>query len=302
MNDSIVTGPRILLVDASIYFFRAYFSYRDDWFHPNGFAINGTYGYLRWLLRVLNELSPTYVAVAFDESLGTCFRNDLYEQYKISRELPDEGLAFQLSLARSMTSALGVAQFASERFEADDLLATIASQARSRGLACTTLTADKDLAQLLVNPADCLHDYGKGEPLFAADVEQKYGVRPDQFAQWLALAGDSSDDIPGLPGVGPKTAAQILQKFDNLTAVYADLSAVAGSDIRGAAKLADKLALHRDHLRLMLQLTKTRSDADVDVNWNLIRYQGVDQQAGQNLKDNGLGGLVRWLPAERGGI
>lgn len=250
------SAPRAWLIDASIYIFRAWFAFPDRWHSSEGYSLNAVYGYSKFLLDFLQRVEDTtYLAAAYDESLGQNYRNDLYPQYKSSRALPDEDLAFQLQCCRQMTQLLGIPSFGSERYEADDFLATLARVCRSKQIAVTVVTRDKDLGQIICNEDDRWWDFAADETLDGPGFEQRFGVRPDQFADYLALVGDPVDDIPGVPGVGAKTAAKLLQQFDTLDTLGADFSAVAATQIRGAASIAQKLETHWPQVQLARQLS-----------------------------------------------
>lgn len=242
-----MTKP-VYLVDASIYIFRAYFSLPDQWFAPNGFAVNALYGYVQFWFKFLQQTRPTKVVAAYDESLGSCFRNDIYPGYKSSRVLPDEELAFQLQACKGFTDILGIPSPASDRYEADDILATLADQAQRRGEAVTIVSQDKDLGQLLKKSQDTIWDFAVDKRLDQQGLIDQLGVRSDQLVDYLALVGDSVDDIPGVPGIGPKTAVLLLAQFGDIDNLYADLDAVATSGLRGARSFAGKLALYRSQV------------------------------------------------------
>ncbi|MEE8057293.1 MAG: PIN domain-containing protein [Pseudomonadales bacterium] len=131
-----MTQP-VYLIDASIYIFRAWFAIPDGWYSPEGYSVNALYGYTQLLLKFLQIVRPTRVAAAYDESLGSCFRNEIYPDYKSSRALPDEALAFQLAACKSLTEIMGITSLASVRYEADDIIATLASRAQQRGLSAS---------------------------------------------------------------------------------------------------------------------------------------------------------------------
>lgn len=247
---------RACLIDASIYIFRAYFSLPDRWHSPQGWPLNAVYGYSAFLLDFFQAADDLeYCAAAFDESLGTCFRNDIYPDYKASRVLPDEALAFQLETCREVTERLGIPAFGGSRYEADDYLATLVRLLREQRVGSTLVTRDKDLGQLLRDQDDRWWDFAAGRRLDAADFEQKFGVPPCQFADYLALVGDPVDDIPGVPGVGAKTAARLLQEFDGLDDLGGQLDRVATLDIRGAGKLQQRLQEHWPQVLMSRKLT-----------------------------------------------
>lgn len=247
---------RAWLLDASIYIFRAWFSMPDRWHTREGYPVQAVYGYTKFLLDLIDRTgSAFYGAAAFDESLGSNYRNDIYPAYKSSRELPDEALAFQLQACKQVTETIGLACYSGPRYEADDYLASVARLFGERDVPVTIVTRDKDLAQILREPGDTWWDFAQDVTLDSAAFEQKFGVRPEQFADYLALVGDPVDDIPGVPGVGAKTAARLLQTFDTLDDLAKGLGVVATLEIRGAAKLQQRLQEHWGQVLLARQLT-----------------------------------------------
>ncbi len=252
---------RVYLVDASIYIFRAYFSLPPRWRAANGFETHAVYGFLRWLLRLLTEQRPTALACAFDESLGSGFRHRLCVRYKSNRELPDAALAYQLAACREAAELLGIEAFASTEFEADDLIAALALQARRRGEPFTVLSRDKDLGQLLCHDDEEFWDYPDGDRRDRTAVAARAGVAPQQIPDLLALCGDPVDAIDGVPGIGRRSAAALLQRFGSCEALLEDPARVAASGLRGARRLAGLLEAHADVVRHALQLTRLRGDA-----------------------------------------
>jgi len=251
-----VSDKRVYLIDASIYIFRAWFSLPDRWHTGDGMPLNAVYGYTGFLLEFFERVGlDSRVAVAFDESLGSCFRNDIYPDYKSSRALPDEALAFQLESCRAVTELVGLGCFGGPRFEADDYIAALAALANTDGQLVTVVTRDKDLGQILSRPGDQWWDFAADVCLDSTGFQQRFGVQPSQFADYLALVGDPVDDIPGVKGVGPKTAAAILEHFDDLAALGGSLDKVAELPIRGAAKVAERLGTEWSQVMLARKLT-----------------------------------------------
>lgn len=246
----------VYLVDASIYIFRAYFSMPDNWHNPAGYPLNAVYGYGQFLLRFLQQAQPSQLAVAFDESLGSCFRNAIYPGYKASRALPDELLAFQLEACKALTDCLGILTLASERFEADDIIATLASRAQRDGRSVSIVSRDKDLGQLLMLPDDHLWDFAASRRIYRKQLYQHFAVYPEQLVDYLALVGDPIDDIPGVPGIGKKTAASLLHKFGSVDTLYADLTAVERCGLRGANRISKTLHDHSEQVQLAQQLVR----------------------------------------------
>ena len=251
-----MSDGRLWLIDASIYIFRAWFSLPDRWHTHDGLPLNAVYGYTSFLLDLMERVgSAEHMAAAFDESLGTCFRNEIYLDYKSSRELPDEALAFQLDSCRHVTELLGLACFGGPRFEADDYIAALASLAHRAGVPVTVVTRDKDLGQLLYHEHDYWWDFAADRRLDIAAFNERFGVHPNQFADYLALVGDPVDDIPGVPGVGPKSAAALLSHYGNLESLGSSLATVADLPLRGSARIAQRLQEHWQQVQLARQLT-----------------------------------------------
>ncbi|MEP5566619.1 MAG: 5'-3' exonuclease H3TH domain-containing protein [Halioglobus sp.] len=252
---------RAWLLDASIYIFRAWFSMPDQWHNADGISLNAVYGYANFLHDFIAKThrSP-WVAAAFDESLGSCFRNEIYSDYKSSRALPDEALAFQLEACRTITERCGIPCYGGERYEADDYLATLARLARLQDVPVTVVTRDKDLGQLLVSPKDAWWDFAANQTLDSAAFQQRFGVRPDQFADYLGLVGDKVDDIPGVPGVGAKTAAALIASLGGLEQIEQAMDQVAELPLRGAARLQERLIEHWPQALLSKRLAQLDSD------------------------------------------
>lgn len=268
----------------------------ERWRHPdNGYPLNAVYGFSRWLIDLLAAQPVKLVLAAFDESLGQCFRNTLYADYKSSRELPDDALAFQLDTCKQVCHHLGVPVRASNTFEADDLLASAAFKCREAGIPAWILSADKDLAQLLVNEQDKLWDYDRKPALDRAIFTREHGFDPVRVGEMLALTGDPVDDIPGIPGIGVKTAAALLRQFDSLEALLAQPAAIAESGIRGAKKLAAKVASMEEQVRLARQLTALREDALPGAGLDDFQWRGVSADAEGFFEDAGLGALANRL-------
>ncbi|WP_231745368.1 MULTISPECIES: 5'-3' exonuclease H3TH domain-containing protein [Microbulbifer] len=279
----------MLLVDASVYIFRYYFALPPNWESRSGYPTEAVYGFTNFLLDLLQR-RPSHIACAFDESLGSCFRNELYPDYKCSRALPDEALAFQLAACRTMAEALGIASFASERFEADDILATLTRLLRES--APVIISRDKDLGQLLDRGAASLWDFAADRHTDRDGVRARFGVAPRQIADFLALVGDSSDDIPGVPGVGPKTAAALLQHFDSVEALLADPGAVAGLAVRGARGLSSKIEQYAEQIMLAKRLATLDEAVPLDVEPGDLRWSSKEPELAQALADEfGIGGL-----------
>jgi len=249
-----VALPPVYLVDASIYIFRAWFSMSDEFVNQRGEPTNAVYGFSGFLCSLLEQTGAEHVAIAFDESLSKGHRNEIYPEYKANRDPAPEELKRQFSWARSVAEAMGLQCFVDSRYEADDLIGTLAEFWRARGHPICVVTADKDLAQL-VGENDHWWDFARNQKLNAKQLTEKFGVMPEQMPDYLALTGDSVDNIPGVPGVGPKSASALLGHFGDLDNIYERLDEVQHLGIRGAKSLRKKLADHRDAAELARRLT-----------------------------------------------
>ncbi|MEZ5545216.1 MAG: 5'-3' exonuclease H3TH domain-containing protein [Lysobacteraceae bacterium] len=249
------------LVDASLYVFRAWHSMPPEFTDADGWPVNAVHGFARFLLELLERENPSHIAVAFDESLETSFRNELYPPYKANREPAPEELKRQFALCRRFAQALGLAVMRDSRYEADDLIGTLLARQRQAGFRGVVVSADKDLSQLL-REGDEQWDYARQQRWNAAGVKERYGVHAHQVADFLGLAGDAIDNIPGVPGIGAKTAAALLEHFGSLDALLARLAELPFlRGIRGAASHAQRLSEHRESALLSRQLATISLDA-----------------------------------------
>lgn len=284
------------LLDASIYVFRYYFAMPDHCFSQQGLGTGTVYGFTRFLLQFLLREQPEIMAACFDESLESGFRNQLYAGYKSSRALPDDALAFQLHACKEVTSLLGIRYFASDYYEADDLLGSLMTHLQREKPECAIalMTRDKDLGQLLIRAEDFLWDYHftdhasaapavvseiQQQRLFRQQIVEKFGVWPEQFVDYLALVGDSVDDIPGVPGIGAKTARALLQHADSIDGLFEQLSQVSALNIRGSKGLPEKLLHYRDQIALAQQLATVVTDIDMQLQPEDLLCQKPDRAA-----------------------
>jgi 5'-3' exonuclease len=242
------------LIDASLYVFRAWHSMPQEFHDKDGAPINAVHGFTRFLCDFLERTRPTHVLVAFDESLTSSFRNGIYPHYKANRELPPQELIVQFHYCRRIAAALGLCVLADVQFEADDLIGSAVAVARRQGFRAVIVSADKDFGQL-IDSDDEQWDFSKDQRWDAHGIKQRLGVRPDQVADFLALTGDAVDNIPGVPGIGPKTAAILLAHFDTLDAVLARIEEVPYLRFRGAGQAYVRIKAHREQALLSRALT-----------------------------------------------
>ncbi|MFQ5633245.1 MAG: 5'-3' exonuclease H3TH domain-containing protein [bacterium] len=285
----------VYLIDASPYIFRAYYSLPPTIKTPAGMQVNAVYGYADFLIQILKE-NPTHIAVAFDGGLTTSFRNEIYPAYKAQRALPPPELEAQLEACVKVTEAMGMSVFIDDQFEADDIIGTIIGQFLQDGHQAVVVSSDKDLAQL-VNDRVVFWNFAKREKYDVEAVIEKFGVRPEQIADLLALMGDSVDNIPGVEGIGPKTAQALLSRYGTLNAIYENLGGIATLDIRGASAIQRKLSEHRDMAFLSRKLTIISMQAPVQVDIDAFRYGGASREMIDPLfQDLGFSDIQNRIP------
>ena len=247
-----MTSP-VHLVDASLYVFRAWHSMPLELVDREGHPVNAVHGFARFVLELLERQRPERIVVAFDESLDSCFRNEIYPPYKANRDAAPVELKRQFAHCQRFCRALGLPVLADARYEADDLIGSALAQVRRAGHRGVIVSADKDLSQLL-HGDDEQWDYARGDRWRADGVKGRYGVHAHQVADFLGLTGDAIDNIPGVPGIGAKTAAILLAHFESLDALLARLPEVAYLRMRGSAQHGRRLHEHRDTALLSRRL------------------------------------------------
>jgi DNA polymerase I len=274
-----------------VYVFRAYYALPPDMRDVDGEPVHAVYGFARFLCDLIERAKPQYLAVAFDASLSSSYRNQIYPAYKANREPAPPDLLKQFAACREWCGHLGVAWFDSDTYEADDIIGTLAERMRAEGLRSTLVTRDKDLAQL-ITPGDVYWDYSGNIRYHHGEIAERFGVAPERYADYLALTGDAVDNIPGVPGVGPKTAAALMQHFENLEDLYLDT--VRDLKFRGAAQLPEKLARHRDAAFLARQLTRIHCEMPLEVSREQLLRRGPDLASLEAFCDRqGFGPLLR---------
>ena len=272
------------LIDASLYIFRAWHSMPPDFVDSDGAPVNAVHGFTRFLCDFLERAQPTHIAVAFDESLTSSFRNAIYPAYKANRELPPAELKVQFDYCKRVAAALGLCVLRDTQYEADDLIGSAVVVARTHGMRSVIVSADKDFGQL-IGDDDEQWDFSKDQRWNAAGVKQRLGVRPDQVVDYLALTGDAVDNIPGVPGIGPKTAAQLLANFDSLDALYTRVEEVPYLRLRGAGQTYARLKEHRAQAMLSRTLASIALDAPVPDTPAQLTRQSADAAALDALLD-----------------
>ena len=257
----------LFLVDSSIYVFRAWYGPDRDRVNCEQQPNQAFVGFSDFVYRLLTEQAPRHLVFAFDESLSSSVRKSIYPDYKANRSPAPLELKRQFGWCREWLEYLGISCVSSKQWEADDLIGSLRRFHASPDLPAAILTADKDLAQL-IGEGDLWWSYLDGKRLDYRAICRKFGVRPEQIAEQLALTGDKVDNIPGVPLVGQKTAARLLKKYDTLDNLLQNLEEVGKMKFRYAAAVQRSLLEHRERLQVGVQLTR--------INCELAEMQQVE--------------------------
>jgi DNA polymerase-1 len=258
-------GKRAYLVDGSGYIFRAYYAVAPLR-TKDGFPTNALFGYLRMLLKLLTAADSEHVVVVFDSGKET-FRTEMYSEYKANRKECPEELLKQMPYFRDFSEALGLLILEKKGFEADDILGTLTKKLKKENIEVVIVSGDKDLMQL-VEPGVTIWDTMRDIHYDSAGVKDKMGVSPEKIVELLAVMGDSSDNVPGLRGAGPKTAVQLIERYGEVENIIKSFVEIAqDSAIRNRAKLSKQIELDAEILRLSRKLVEI--DTDVPLSFNI---------------------------------
>src|ERR1700751_4326218 len=260
---ALAKGDLVFLVDGSSYIFRAYHALPPLNRKTDGLQVNAVLGFCNMLWKLLRDMPqgdrPTHLAIVFDKSEVT-FRNEIYPEYKAHRPPAPDDLIPQFALIRSALHAFDLPCLEQAGFEADDLIATYVRQARERGATATIVSSDKDLMQLVTDQVT-MFDTMKDRRIGIPEVVEKFGVPPEKVVEVQALAGDSTDNVPGVPGIGVKTAAQLIVEYGDLDALLFRATAIKQPKRREAllenaekARISRQLVLLDDKVKLEVPL------------------------------------------------
>lgn len=246
----------LYLVDVSSMFFRAYYAVRPL-STSKGIPTNAIYGYLSMIVKLLKEIKPDYLAFCYDRPEPS-FRKDIYPEYKANRSEMPEDLAPQIPYIKQLTEALGIPAFEMQGFEADDLIGTFAMMGEKHNLDVVIVSGDKDFSQL-INEHTIMYDTMKDTRFTVEKVVEKWGVEPKYFIDYLALTGDSSDNIPGVRGVGPKGAQKLINEFHTIEEIYKRIDEVKNPTLKNKLLESQEMAL------LSKKLVTIETDVQVDI-------------------------------------
>ena len=246
---------KVCLVDGSGYIFRAFYAL-PPMTNPAGLPVNAVYGFTNMFLKLTSQIKCDYSLVLFDAKRKN-FRNEIFPDYKGTRKEIPEDLIPQFELIHNAVSALNLNYLEMDGFEADDLIATYAAEALKKGYEVVIVSGDKDLMQL-IRPGVEFYDPMKDKFFTPEDVKEKFGVYPEQVADVQALSGDSIDNVPGVPGIGPKTAAELVNQFGSLEGVLEHAGEIKQN------KRRETLLANLDNARISKQLVQLKNDVPVE--------------------------------------
>jgi len=291
-----------LILDSSALLYRAYYAL-PKLTTKKGQLVNAVYGFLLIFFKALKDFHPDFIVAAFDFPAPT-FRKKIYTDYKAGRKkMPDE-LKSQIPLVKKILSLFGIPLLEKEGYEADDIIATICSRlGNKKDVTRIILTGDHDLFQLIDSRTEvCLFKTGvkKMELWNTKNLKEKYGLTSQEVLDFKALRGDSSDNIPGIPGIGPKTAVELLQKFGNLENIYNNLDKDKG-EFKLKPSLKDRLRQYRDQAFLSRKLASLKKNLPLNTNLEEYRWRSYNKEKVINVfQDLGFKSLIKRLDNLRG--
>jgi len=269
-----VEKKKLFLVDGSSYIYRAFFAL-PHLSTSDGIPTNAVYVFTAMLQRLVNDYKPSLIAIVLDAP-GPTFRHEVYQSYKANRPKMPDSLAAQIPYIKEVIQAFNIPVVEKEGFEADDIIATLAKQAEADGAEVTIITGDKDLLQLVTGHIT-LFDTMKDTATDVDAVKKKIGVTPEQAIEVFGLTGDKIDNVPGVPGIGDKTAIELIQQFGSIEAIYQNLDAIPKKKVREA------LSNHREQAFLSRQLVTVDTSVPIDSKWNELQIGEPDLEALRQL-------------------
>jgi DNA polymerase-1 len=272
--------PRLFLIDGSAYIFRAYFAI-PPLTNAAGLPTNAIFGFTNILLKFLKQYQPEYVAVALDAGRVT-FRNEMFAGYKGNRPEAPADLVPQFPYFRKILDALNVPLLELPGYEADDIIATLCERMCGQNCELVVVSSDKDLMQLVTNGIKLL-DSAKDRWIGKEQVLEKFGVAPEQVIEVMGLMGDAIDNIPGVKGIGEKTAGALIQHFQTLENLYARLDEIAQMKLRGGARVRELLEKDKDKAFLSRDLATVKRDVPIDPGLEELRYIGWNREKSRAL-------------------
>ncbi|WP_372366493.1 DNA polymerase I [Candidatus Uabimicrobium sp. HlEnr_7] len=261
---------RFFIIDAFAYIFRSYYAIKH-------IDHNAVYGFTNTLKKIIDNEKPEYIAVSFD-SIEPTFRNEIYKEYKANRQEPPEDLRPQIPLVKEVVSAFNIPLIEVSGYESDDIIGTLAHHAQKENVQVVIITGDKDMLQLVKGNDVVVFDPGRtAQYLEEKDIPQHFGCRPDQIIDLLTIWGDSSDNIPGIPGIGEKGAKKLLAEYDSLDGIYENLDKITRKSYR------EGLENSREKIPLLRELVTICRDVPIEYSLDRFKFKGIDNARCQEL-------------------
>ncbi len=264
---------KLFIIDGHSHCYQAYYAI-SDLTSPDGTPVNAVYGFVGMLKRLIREQGPEYLVVAFD-SKGPTFRHERYVEYKAHRKETPDDLVVQIPLILRILEAYRIPSYACEGYEADDIIGTLARQASGKNIETYIVTSDKDIEQLIDSDVK-VYNQKKGKMLDLETLKKEKGITPAQVRDMLALMGDSVDNIPGVPGIGPKTALELINKWGSLEGILDHLDGLNGT--KRMEKIRDKLRASEEQARLSKELATIVVDVPVELDLEASRMDGTNEE------------------------
>lgn len=267
-------GKRLVLVDGFAIIYRAYHAFTPNLKTRKGEMVNAVYGFTRMLLGVIKDLEPEYLVVAFDVPYKLTFRHREFIGYQAKRPQMEEEMAGQIKRVHQVVESLNIPHFEIEGYEADDIIGTLARQAVKKGLEVVIVTGDRDLMQLVNSQVQIyapVKGFAQAKFFDEKEVEGLLGIKPKQVVDYKAMVGDSSDNYPGVSGIGPKTAVKLLREYRNLESIYRNLAKLP-------KLVADKLIRDKEAAELSRKLATILVDAPIKLNLKACLVKDYNQQ------------------------
>ena len=266
--------PTLFLIDGSNYVYRAFYAIREL-SNSKGFPTNAIYGFTTMLLKLLKDWKPEYIAIAFDVK-GPTFRHDAFEAYKATRKATPDSLIPQIPFIKDIVRGFSIPVLEQQGIEADDIIGTLAIKYAEKGIKTVIVSGDKDMMQLISDDIIMI-DTMKDVTYDVEAVKKRFGVGPEKVVDILGLAGDQSDNIPGVPGIGPKNAQRLIEEFGSVEGVLTNIDKVRNPKTR------ENLREFAEQARMSRDLATIRTDADFDIDLDSSRYSGPDNEALKTL-------------------
>jgi DNA polymerase I len=272
--------PRLFLIDGSSYIYRAFFALPPA-FNSAGFPTHGTYGFISFMMKLLKRHQPEYLAVVLDSGRQT-FRNQMFVEYKSNRRQAPPDLVLQLPHIRRVLDAMNILVLALADYEADDLIGTLCATLCDEDCALIVVSSDKDLMQLVSNKVS-LFDSVKERWIGEREVIARFGVEPERVPDVLGLMGDAVDNIPGVKGVGRKTASALMQRFRDLEDLYGNLDQLQQTDLRGVTRLREALKDGKETAFLSRDLATIKKNVPLRIDLEQLQFKGANRDKMRSL-------------------